>query len=55
MQKLNPQKPGISQPERPPAQPKPAEPQPGGSSSSTTPPPHQDGKDKSRQVPIEGE
>jgi len=54
MQKLNPQKPGISQPERPPAQPKPAEPQ-GGGSSSTTPAPDPDRKDKSRQVPIEGE
>jgi hypothetical protein len=54
MQKLNPQKPGISQPERPPAPPKPAEPERGGS-SSTTPPADPDGKDKSRQVPIEGE
>ena len=54
MEKLNPQKPGISQPQQKPRQPDPREPQRGGGTTETQPR-KPDDNDKSRQVPIEGE
>lgn len=53
MEKLNPQKPGISQPQQKPQPPAPREPQRGGTTTDT--PQKPDDKDKRRQVPIEGE
>jgi hypothetical protein len=52
-EKLNPQKPGITQPRDPKDQPHPRQPQRGGAADQQ--PRQPDDKDKSRQVPIEGE
>jgi hypothetical protein len=53
--KLNPQKPGITQPRDPKDQPHPRQPRDGGAADETPQPGQPDDKDKSRQVPIEGE
>jgi hypothetical protein len=52
--KLNPQKPGISQPRDDEKQPHPRQPERGGSAQEPQPR-KPDENDKSRQVPIEGE
>jgi hypothetical protein len=52
-EKLNPQKPGITQPRDPKDQPHPRQPERHGGTSRQ--PPQQPDDDKRRQVPIEGE
>ncbi|MCW5658990.1 MAG: hypothetical protein KIT60_14910 [Burkholderiaceae bacterium] len=52
-EKLNPQKPGITQPRDPKDQPHPRQPERRGGTSKQ--PPQQPDDDKRRQVPIEGE
>jgi hypothetical protein len=53
-EKLNPQKPGITQPRDPKDEPHPRQPQRKGQAAQQQPR-QPDDKDKSRQVPIEGE
>jgi hypothetical protein len=53
-EKLNPQKPGITQPRDPKDEPHPRQPQRKGQATQQQPR-QPDDKDKSRQVPIEGE
>jgi hypothetical protein len=54
-EKLNPQKPGITQPHDPKHEPHPRQPQRKGGTAEQQPPRQPDDQDKRRQVPIEGE